>query len=52
MDADVEEVRKLATEGELRKFFQRTDGSPVVKHNDFGAAARMALLGRKNDPWA
>jgi hypothetical protein len=26
MDADVAEVRKLADEGELRKFFMRTDG--------------------------
>jgi uncharacterized protein len=52
MDADVEEVRKLATQGELRKFFTRTDGQPAEKRHDFGAAARMALLGRKSDPWA
>lgn len=53
MDADVEEVRKLAGEGELRRFFMRTDnnGKPAPK-NDFGAAARMELLGRKSDPWA
>lgn len=52
MHADVEEVRKLAAEGELRKFFMRTDGKPAEKRHDFGAAARMALLGRKSDPWA
>ena len=54
VDAEVEEVRKLATEGELRKFFMRTDGGgkPAEKRQDFGAAARMALLGRKTDPWA
>jgi HK97 family phage prohead protease len=51
MDADVAEVRKLADEGELRKFFMRTDGRQAPK-TEFGPAARMALLGRKSDPWA
>jgi HK97 family phage prohead protease len=48
--ADESEVRRLATEGELRKFFIRTDkdGGAQPKR-DFGAAARMALLGRKTD---
>lgn len=51
--ADVEEVHQLAKEGELRKFFLRTDrdGNPAKPKTDFGAAARMALLGRKSDPW-
>ena len=51
MEADVEEVRKLAQEGELRKFFVRTDAAPQVKR-DFGASARMNLLNRKQDPYA
>jgi HK97 family phage prohead protease len=50
MDADVAEVRKLADEGELRKFFMRTDGRQAPK-TEFGPAARMALLARKSDPW-
>lgn len=50
MDADVEEVRRLATEGELRRFFMRTDVDGGAKpRTDFGAAARMRLLGRKSD---
>jgi hypothetical protein len=49
--ADVDEVRKLATENELRKFFIRTDDRGAPKQH-FGAAARMALLGRQSDPWA
>jgi HK97 family phage prohead protease len=52
MDADVAEVRKLADEGELRKFFMRTDGRHAAPKTEFGPAARMALLGRKSDPWA
>lgn len=54
VEADVEEVRKLVGEGEIRKFFMRTDidgGKPQPKR-DFGAAARMALLGRRTDPYA
>lgn len=55
--ADIEEVRKLAEEGELRKFFKRTDtgGSvPIVpaKPKTFGPVALMELLNRKEDPWA
>ena len=52
VEADVEEVRKLATQGEIRKFFMRTDvdgGKPKAK---FGAAARMELLARRSDPYA
>lgn len=52
VDADVEEVRKLATQGELRKFFMRTDIDGGRPKHEFGAAARMALLDRQTDPWA
>lgn len=52
MDADVEEVRKLATQNELRKFFMRTDVDGGKPKPNFGAAARMALLNRQRDPWA
>ena len=56
MDADFEEVRKLADEDELRKFFvrkDRTTGKPKVQEKtSYGAAARMALLARKSDPYA
>ena len=51
VDAPIEEVRKLAHENELRRFFKRTDQGGVPKDH-FGAAARMALLGRQTDPWA
>jgi HK97 family phage prohead protease len=50
-DADEEEVRKLAREGELRKFFIRTDidgGKPSEKPA-FGPAALASVLGRKFD---
>jgi uncharacterized protein len=50
--ADPEEVRKIATDGELRKFFLRTDVDGGKPKATLGAAARMALLGRKSDPWA
>lgn len=51
--AELEEVRKLADEDELRKFFIRTDrqGKPVPKKTDFGAAVRMELLNRRKDPF-
>lgn len=52
-DADLDEVRSLAQNDELRKFFVRTDtnGRPQ-KPKTLGAAARMALLGKERDPWA
>lgn len=50
--ADLEEVRALAQQGELRKFFVRTDGQQAVQRSTFGAAARMQLLARKQDPYA
>jgi HK97 family phage prohead protease len=56
MGAPIEEVRALAEEDELRRFFVRTDrttGKPKVQQRtDFGAAARMALLAREKDPYA
>ena len=50
--ADPEEVRKIATEGELRKFFMRTDIDGGKPSTNFGPSARMALLNRRSDPWA
>lgn len=48
--ASLDEVRSLAQQDELRKFFRRTsDGAP--KKATFGAAARIALLARKSDPY-
>jgi HK97 family phage prohead protease len=49
-EADEEEVRSLATQGELRKFFIRTDG-PQVKRREFGYSAMAALMARRVDPW-
>lgn len=46
-NTDFEEVRKMATDGELRRFFQRTDGGKPKE--TFGAAARIALLARQDD---
>lgn len=54
VQADVEEVRKLAEADELRKFFVRTDkdGKPAPKKpKTFGPAAAAQLLIRKQDPW-
>ncbi|MFD7860970.1 HK97 family phage prohead protease [Streptomyces sp. NPDC059783] len=50
--ADLEEVRALAQQDELRKFFVRTDGPQPARKQTLGAAARMALLARKQDPYA
>ncbi|WP_282686322.1 MULTISPECIES: HK97 family phage prohead protease [unclassified Streptomyces] len=49
--ADIEEVRNLARQDELRKFFVRTDGPQAPRKQTLGAAARMALLARKQDPY-
>jgi len=51
MAADVSEVRSLADENELRKFFVRTDGPAPVKPRAFAPAAMATLLARKDDPW-
>jgi HK97 family phage prohead protease len=48
MEADVEEVRKLAEEDELRQFFVRTD-QPAAKRAVYGTAAVMELK-RKQAP--
>lgn len=54
MQTSAEEVRKLADQGELRRFFQRTDnrGKPTpAKPRTLGAAAAVQLLARRTDPW-
>jgi HK97 family phage prohead protease len=55
-EAEFEEVRKLAEEDELRKFFVRTDkaGKPIPKAKPglFGPSAAAQLLARRSDPWA
>jgi HK97 family phage prohead protease len=50
-EADFEEVRSLAADNELRKFFVRTDGPRPVKPRAFAASAMASLLARKEDPW-
>jgi uncharacterized protein len=53
--ADIDEVRKLAGDNELRKFFVRTDagGKPITpaKPKMFGPAAAALLLARREDPY-
>ncbi len=49
--ADFDEVRSMAERDELRKLFRRTDGPSAPRKKTFGAAARMALLARENDPY-
>lgn len=57
MSADVDEVRALAMDNELRKFFVRSDGGsgqparPKPKKGMFGPAAAAALLARREDPY-
>lgn len=54
VDADLDEVRKLADADELRKFFVRTDraGQPKPeKPKLFGPSAAAQLLARRSDPW-
>lgn len=50
MEANIEEVRKLAGEDELRRFFVRTDRPGKPAQHTFGPAARMAILGKRNGP--
>ncbi|GAB3884564.1 HK97 family phage prohead protease [Terrabacter terrigena] len=52
VEAPLEDVRRLAEQNELRRFFKRTDGGTEAAKHDFGAAARMSLLNRQRDPWA
>lgn len=49
-DADFEEVRKLASENELRRFFVRTDGTTAKKELT-GVQAMVQLMERRSDPW-
>ncbi|MGH3097877.1 MAG: HK97 family phage prohead protease [Streptosporangiales bacterium] len=53
-DADFEEVRSMAVDDELRRFFVRSDtestAAPVKRL--FGPAAAVDLLAKKTDPWA
>jgi len=48
MNAEFAEVRSLAEENELRRFFVRTDGP---KPRAFAPTAVASLLARKEDPW-
>lgn len=50
--APIDEVRGMAASNDLRKFFKRTDQVVEPPARMFGAAARIALLGRQSDPWA
>jgi HK97 family phage prohead protease len=52
-EADLAEVRSMAVDDELRKFFVRTDGPkmPKPKKKLFGPAAAAALMARRADPW-
>jgi hypothetical protein len=56
-DADLEEVRSLAAENELRRFFAKTEaGMPAAKQpkpkpKTFGPAAVAAILAKREDPW-
>jgi HK97 family phage prohead protease len=49
-NVDLDEVKQLAANDELRKFFVRTDKTGRSK--TLGAAARMELLGKRQDPFA
>lgn len=52
---DLEEVRSLAADNDLRKLFVRTDGSgpaPKKAKRVFGPAAVSQLLSRKQDPYS
>ena len=56
MDASEEEVRSLAEEDELRRFFVRTDNRgparPKPKPIPYPAEALAQLMARERDPWA
>jgi hypothetical protein len=53
MQTSFEEVRALAQQDELRKFFVRTDqpGKPPAAPKMFGASAAAALMARRQDPY-
>ena len=53
-DADPDEVRVMAAQDELRRFFVRTDNRGVAvkpKPTLFAPAAAVQLLARRSDPW-
>ena len=55
-DASEAEVRKMADEDELRRFFVRTDNRGArpkveVKRGMLGALAMTELMSRREDPW-
>jgi HK97 family phage prohead protease len=54
-EADLEEVRSMAAENDLRRFFVKTEaGKPAskpVKPRTFGPAAALQLLAKRADPW-
>lgn len=53
VQAPLDEVRKLAEDNELKRFFVRTDkGGKPAAPKTYGPAARMAILGKERDPWA
>lgn len=56
MEAPIDEVRQLAAQDELRRFFVRTDNKGALvkppKPRMLGAAAALQLLARKEDPYA
>jgi uncharacterized protein len=56
MDAPYEEVRKYSEDNDLKRFFVRTDNRgkprPAPKKTMLGAQAALALLARKQDPYA
>lgn len=55
MDAPLEEVRVMAAEDELRRFFVRSDRPSVLKPKVpkmSAAAAMMQLMEKRRDPWA
>ncbi len=50
VNAPLDEVRTLATQNELRKFFKRTDENGSAPKTTSAAVARMSLLKRQQDP--
>lgn len=51
-DADLDEVRSMAEDDELRKFFKRTDEKPRKPKTTLGPLARTQLLMRITDPYS
>jgi phage head maturation protease len=51
-DAPEDEVRSMAEGDDLRRFFTRTDNRGPAKPAMSPAAALVALMARREDPWA